>query len=361
MGIGIAAAGSGGHIYPAIAVADAFVDAGIDRSSIVFFGGDRMEKTVIPDAGYRLVSVNIHGIRRSLSMDNVRLPAKVRSAQRSIAAEIEEAGVEAMVVFGGYVSGPAALAARKMSIPLVLHEANAVPGLANRMIAGRADSVLVAFEQSTERLRRGEVVGNPLRRSFTDFDRAALRMPAREKYGIAPDAEVLAIIGGSLGAAALNEIGERLGRDPDRRFTLLHLCGQAHAESLADASDGVADWVIVPFEEDMVDVYAAADLVLSRSGAMTIAEIDATATPAVVVPLPAGRGYQARNAGGLEDAGAVEVIEQEQTDRIVDTVNRLMHDAEARGLMMASFRPSVHRTAADTVANRVLELIDERA
>ncbi|MCB1246498.1 MAG: glycosyltransferase, partial [Acidimicrobiia bacterium] len=212
MGIGIAAAGSGGHVYPAIAVADALVEAGVPKDDIVFFGGTRMESTAVPEAGYRLVSVNIHGIRRSLSLDNLRLPAKVRAASKTIADEIRNASIDAMVVFGGYVSGPAALAARKVGIPLVVHEANAVPGMANKMIAGRADLVLVAFDQAASRLG-GEVVGNPLRSSFSDFDRNRRRTPARKRFGLDPDGCVLAVVGGSLGASALNAIASAIAAD----------------------------------------------------------------------------------------------------------------------------------------------------
>ncbi len=252
MRVGIAAAGSGGHVYPALAVAEALVAKGIDMDNIVFFGGNRMEATTIPEAGYRFVELDIHGLKRSISTDNLRLPLKVRKATKVIETIIDMLGLDVMVVFGGYVSGPAAQAARRTSIPLVVHEANAVPGVANRMIAGRADLVLVAFEEAKEKLKRGIVVGNPLRASFDGFDRSRDVQAARRRYGIDADSAVLGIVGGSLGASKLNAIAQTIAHTPDRQFHVLHLCGPSHGEELASEAGSIDDWTVVPFEDDMI-------------------------------------------------------------------------------------------------------------
>lgn len=356
--IGIAAAGSGGHVFPAIAVADALVELGIPQDQIVFFGGTRMETTAVPQAGYRLVSVNIHGLRRSLSLDNIRLPAKVRSASKAIQDEIRRSRIRAMIVFGGYVSGPAALAASKTQIPLVVHEANAVPGMANKMIAGRADRVLLAYEQATGRLRGGEVVGNPLREPLTRFDRATRRSVARARYGIADDAAVLAVVGGSLGAQFLNDVARQVARRPDRTFSILHICGPSHEDTVRAFAAELNDWHVVGFEPDIADVYAAADLVLSRAGALTVAELEETATPAIVVPLPAGKGYQGANADELVAAGGAVRISQDDPDMIVATIFELMQNDAARLDMAQRAGQTGRRGAAETVALRTLELVN---
>lgn len=358
MRIGIAAAGSGGHVFPALAVADALVAKGVAHDDIVFFGGDRMEAETVPNAGYRFVQVNIHGFRRSLSVDNIKLPVQVRSASRAIGAEIAASQLEAMVVFGGYVSGPAALAARKANIPLVVHEANAVPGMANRLIAGRADAVLVAFDSATAKLPRAVVVGNPLRESFETFDRSERRSDARARFGIGTDREVLGIFGGSLGAAALNSFAAVIAHNADRDFDLLHLCGASHFDLVSQQAEGVDGWVVKAFEDDMADVYAASDLVLSRAGAMTISEIEETATPAIVVPLPAGQGYQALNAAELTASGGAVIINQDDEDSVVRAVFDLMHDPSRRAHMGERAGETGHRRAASEVADRTLELID---
>ncbi len=358
MTVGVAAAGSGGHVYPALAVAEELVARGMDRSDIVFFGGDRMESTVVPDHGYPFVQVDIHGVRRSVSVDNLRLPFKVRTARDVIDRALMERDVRVMVVFGGYVSGPAALAARKRRIPLLVHEANAVPGMANRLVARGADTVFLAFEGALEKLPGGTVIGSPLRRGFNEFDRDALRDGARASYGVSRDAVVLGVFGGSLGASALNDIARRLAALPDRTFEIVHITGAAHEEALRAEAESVPGWVVKGYEEDMVQMYAAADLVLSRGGALTVAELHATSTPAVIVPLPAGGGYQGRNAADVVALGGAIVVDQEDAGKIVATVVSLASDEARLAEMRRALGDAPHLSAARRVADRVIEVHD---
>lgn len=356
MTVGIAAAGSGGHVYPALAVAEVLVSRGLSREEIIFFGGDRIEASVVPEAGYPFVQVDIHGFRRSLSLDNLTLPLKVRTARNVIAEAIETRDVASMVVFGGYVSGPAALAARKRKIPLVIHEANAVPGLANRLIAGRADTVFAAFAPALDKLPMAKVVGSPLRSAFDGFDRDALRAKARARYGVDPDATVLGVVGGSLGASALNDLVRQLAAVADRPYPIIHITGRSHIDEIAAEASVVDGWVVEGYEDDMPMLYAAADLVLARGGALTVAELHATQTPAVIVPLPAGRTYQSLNAADAVDAGGLVVIDQSESQTILETVEALLGDGDRLEAMSASLANSPHLAAAGTVADRVLEV-----
>ena len=360
MTVGIAAAGSGGHVYPALAVAEVLVSKGVAPEDIIFFGGDRMEADVIPAAGYPFVQVQIHGIRRSLSVDNLTLPFKVRTARKVIASTIADRNIAAMVVFGGYVAGPAALAASQTGIPLIVHEANAQPGVANRLIARRADTVFASFAPALSKLPMAEVVGSPLRSGFGDFDRDEMRSAARDRYGVADDAIVLGIVGGSLGARALNEMVRSLALDDRRRFEIVHICGQAHAAEYTAASAGVGGWLVKGYEEDMPMLYAAADLVLSRGGAMTIAELHATRTPAVIVPLPAGGAYQGMNAIDAVDAGGFVVVDQSNTAQILETIRSLLANADRLSDMSDALADSPHLSAATIVAQRVMEVHGER-
>lgn len=360
MTIGIAAAGSGGHVYPALAVAEVLVSRGVAPEDIVFFGGDRMEADVIPAAGYPFVQVEIHGIRRSLSADNLTLPLKVRAAGKVIADTIRDRNIGAMVVFGGYVAGPAALAASKTGIPLIVHEANARPGVANRLIARRADTVFVSYAPALSKLPMAEVVGSPLRSAFGEFDRGATRTGAREQYGLAPDAVVLGIVGGSLGASALNAIARSLASDDRRRFEIIHMCGQAHVDEFTALARGVDGWIVRGYEENMPMLYAASDLVLSRGGAMTVAELHATRTPAVIVPLPAGGAYQGMNAVDAVDAGGFVLADQSDTAQILETVTSLLEDPDRLADMSGALADSPHLSAATIVAERVLEVHDGR-
>jgi len=356
MRVGIAAAGSGGHVHPALAVAEALTTMGVARDDIVFFGGNRMEATTVPAAGYRFVELDIRGLKRSLSRQNLKLPGKVRKAAKEIKATITASGIDAMVVFGGYVSVPAALAARRTSIPLVVHEANARPGVANRMIASRADLVLVGFDEAKQKLKRAVAVGNPLHASFDGFDRSRAAETARRRYGIPPDSPVLGIVGGSLGASRLNAIARTIAMTPDRSFHVLHLCGTAHGEELTEEARSVDGWTVVPFEDEMVHFFAASDLVISRAGALTVAEIEETSTPAILVPLAAGRGYQEQNAAALVASGGARVMHQDDPAAIVDAAFALMADDDLRLAMSRNAGRTGHRGAAAEVARRVIEV-----
>ncbi|HSJ70430.1 MAG TPA: UDP-N-acetylglucosamine--N-acetylmuramyl-(pentapeptide) pyrophosphoryl-undecaprenol N-acetylglucosamine transferase [Acidimicrobiia bacterium] len=356
--VAIAAAGSGGHVFPALAVADALRERGLPQDHVTFFGGDRMEAKAVPAAGYPFVGVDIHGLRRSFSIDNVVLPLKVLRARSVIAAAIASCGLRVMVVFGGYIAGPAALAATRQRIPLVVHEANAVPGLANRMIARRASVVYSSFPATTERLGGAVTIGSPLRSAFASFDRVATRPSARAKYGVPSDGVVLAVVGGSQGAQFLNEVARVLAADPTRTFSIIHVTGPSHAERMIAQAGSVTGWIPIPFEDDMIDLYAAADVVLSRAGALTVSELQATRTPCVVVPLPAGQEYQKRNAEDLVASGGGIVVSQTSATEVADVIRSVLAD-EGRRTAMAAAHPTIdHASAAGTMADRILELAD---
>ena len=354
MKIGVAAAGSGGHVYPALAVADMLVALGLGKDDVIFFGGDRMEAQTIPAAGYPFVQLDVHGMRRSFSADNFTLPLKIKRATGVIAEEIESEGISAMVVFGGYVSGPAGLAARRSKIPLIIHEANAVPGIANRMLAPMADTVYVAFDSATKKLKNAIVIGNPLRASFESFDRDALRPKAREHFGIDPGATVLGVFGGSLGAAALNDLTTEIASNNERDYQILHVTGEPHYAQIATRAASVEGWFAVPFEAEMEHLYAACDVVISRSGAMTVSELHATATPSILVPLPAGKGYQALNAGDFVKAGGGIVIAQDRRDEIINTVQDLLGDEVKRKQMSDTSTVSRHQGVARAMAQHLI-------
>ncbi len=350
-----AAAGTGGHVYPALAVADELVGRGVDRSQIVFFGGDRMEATTVPAAGYRFVGVEIHGLRRSFSGDNLRLPGLVRRATTRIAGELQAANTKVVTALGGYVSVPAAWAARRTDATLFLHEQNAVPGLANKIIARWARSSFVAFPAAADRLPRSRVVGNPIRSVFTDFDRGSLRHDARKRYDLPDDLTVLGVLGGSLGARILNETTQRIADDVDPdRVGIVHLTGADHLETVRMAAErsGVR-WRTLAFERDMEHFYAAVDLVLGRAGALTISELAATGSPSVVVPLAAVA--QEGNAAHLADVGAAVAVPEAEIDRVPVEIEQLLVDEARRRSMAEAARGRARLDAAAKIADAMME------
>lgn len=353
MSYAIAAAGTGGHIYPALAVADEMVSRGVARSDIAFIGADRLEATAIPEAGYELISVEMRGLRRSLSPSNLSLPFVVRRAARDIASELERRRVGSMLVMGGYITVPAVMAARRRGVPYVVHEQNGKPGLANRLVARRAAEVLVAFPEAATRLAGAQVVGNPLRRSLVDFDKGERRPAARRRYDLPGDGLVVGVMGGSLGAATINEaITRYAGRAT--RPPLLHLVGPSHGDTMASqAIEAPIPWRIVGFEHSMEDFYAASDLVVSRAGAGTVSELAVTATPSILVPLEAVA--QQNNASYLAQAGAAFVVRQRDIGTLGDEIDRVVSDPELLSSMGEAAAAAGRPRAAAAVADSVME------
>jgi UDP-N-acetylglucosamine--N-acetylmuramyl-(pentapeptide) pyrophosphoryl-undecaprenol N-acetylglucosamine transferase len=266
-----------------------------------------------------------------------------------------------MTVFGGYVSVPAARAALKTPAELFVQEQNAVPGLANRLVARRAVATFVAFPDAEARLPRAVATGNPLRRAFASFDRAALRPEALERYGLPDGRPVLGVLGGSLGARVLNRVTERIAADAEEgSIAIVHLTGTAHFDEVAPtAGRSIHPWVTVPFEDEMEYFYAAADLVLSRSGALTISELAATGTPAIVVPYAAGTGgHQGANAAHLQRAGGVIVISEDEIGRVSVELQQLLLDGSRRTAMAEAARREGRPDAAEAIAGRLMEAAD---
>ncbi|MBT8213380.1 MAG: glycosyltransferase, partial [Acidimicrobiia bacterium] len=297
MTFAFAAAGTGGHIFPALAVAEALVAQGVSRDDIVFFGGDRLEARVVPEAGYELIKLPLRGLERRITTSNLAIPGMVRKAASVVATELAQRQATALLAFGGYVTVPTVWGARRAKVTAMLHEQNAVPGLANRLMARFSKEVFVAFDEAAGTLKGATVVGNPLRPAFDHFDRDSLRSDGRKRYGIDGSAFVVGILGGSQGAAVLNATATSLAGSLGEGAALLHLTGRAKADEVSAIAADNDRWVVIGFEPDMEHFYAACDLVVSRAGALTMSEVAATTSPAIVVPYAAGTaGHQAANA-----------------------------------------------------------------
>ncbi len=352
----IAAAGTGGHVFPGLSVGEALVDLGVPREEITYVGGDRLEATVYPRAGFRFLQVDLAGLKRSLTLANARIPRVVLLARKRIADEIGAAGIQVVLGMGGYVTIPAALAARKRGVAFYNAEQNAEAGLANKVVARWARKTFVAFPD-TGGLPDGSWVGNPVRRVFWEFDRPALRPAALDRYEFDPDLPVVGVFGGSLGAAAINEaVAAMLGMWDGPPIQVIHLTGSDHVEAMSGrtAPPGVI-WRRIGFEEEMYSFFAAADLVVARAGG-AVAELTATATPSVLIPGRFGSGgHQAGNARFLEKAGAALVVEEDDLDRLGAVLLDLVSDSRRRQAMQAATRAIAKPDAARTIARVMIE------
>lgn len=357
MTFAIAAAGTGGHVYPGLAVGEALVETGVDRAAVLFVGGDRLESTVYPRAGFPFLRVELRGLKRSLAPSNLGLPAVVLRAIRAISAGFETRDVRAVLGLGGYVTVPAALAARRVGAPLAIAEQNAHAGLANRIASRFAKSRFASFEH-TRGLGDYEWTGNPIRSDLAGFDRSRLRQAALDRYGLDPQIPVVGVFGGSLGAGAINRAVVRMVAEwSGPQVQLLQLAGSVHSEAMqAEAEQSRIPWKVVGFEDRMDYFFAASDLVVSRAGG-AVAELLATGSPSVLVPGEFGSGgHQSANAAAIEAAGAAVVVVERDLDSLAQVVAGLIADRGRLQAMTAGAATLARPHAARTVAERLRAL-----
>ncbi|WP_170160651.1 undecaprenyldiphospho-muramoylpentapeptide beta-N-acetylglucosaminyltransferase [Prauserella muralis] len=349
----VAGGGTAGHIEPALALADAVTRLRPD-ATVVALGTPRgLENQLVPARGYPLELIPPVPLPRKPTADLLRLPLKVRDAVKRTRDVLDRVGADVVVGFGGYVALPAYLAARGR-VPIVVHEANKHAGLANKVGARFAKKVAVAVPGTP--LPGAEVVGIPLRRSITTLDRPALRAEARRHFGLDPDAPTVLVFGGSQGARSINVAVSGAAQEfAEAGVGVLHAHGPKNTLAVQEFA-GRPAYVPVPYLERMDLAYAAADLVLCRSGAMTVAEVSAVGLPAVFVPLPHGNGEQALNAEPAVDAGAALLVPDEELTpaRVAELVVPLAGDAERLGKMSAAAVGLGHREADEVLATMVL-------
>lgn len=353
MSFAIAAAGTGGHVYPALAVAEALVAGGTDRADIVFFGGDRLEATVYPAEGFAFVRLDLQSLRRNLSPRNLLLPGVMARASRRARTEMADRGVRVVLGMGSYVTVPVGWAAHRSRIPLFLHEQNAEAGLANRMMARLATKTFVSFAE-TAGFRRPILVGNPVRERLAGFARPELRHEAMTRYGLIPGPVVVGIFGGSMGAGVINQAVASLAQQwSGSPIQLLHLTGRVHEDDMRRLSEqAVVPWTVLGFEEEMEYFYAACEIVIARAGG-AVGEIAVTGTPAVLVPGSFGGGHQMANAARFEKAGAAVVVDEDRLGTLPDIVQRLVDDPRLRRRMAESSKALAHPDAAAVVAGEL--------
>ncbi|WP_408899147.1 undecaprenyldiphospho-muramoylpentapeptide beta-N-acetylglucosaminyltransferase [Nocardioides sp. R1-1] len=359
MRILLAGGGTAGHTSPLLATADALRRLDPD-AEITCLGTPRgLENTVVPAAGYPLRLVPPVPLPRRPGKDLALVPQRLRRAVKAALEVVDEVRPDVVVGYGGYVSMPAYVAARRRRLPLVVHEQNALPGIANKVGARLADRVAVSFPDTP--LRRAEYVGLPIRRMIATLDRAALRAEARSFFGLDPDRPTLVVTGGSQGARRLNQaVSGAAGALGAAGVQVLHVVGPRGASdpSWSEPAAAGAPYVVVPFVERMDLALAAADVMVCRAGASSVVEAAATGVPAIFVPLPIGNGEQALNARPVVEAGGALLVEDAafSADYVADTVPALARDAQRLARMSAAASDLVPRDADERLARIVLDV-----
>ena len=332
--------GTSGHVLPALAVAESLVAAGHAKDTIHYVGTRRgVETTLVPPTGFAHTFLDIVGLQRGLGRRdlarNMALPFKLVRSLREATQLLRDLRPTVVVNLGGYGSFPATWAARRAGIPYVVVSYDRRPGLVSRLLAKRAAVCAVAFEGSA--LPHAEVTGAPVRSELLALDRSAARDNARDELALPRDRFVVAVVCGSLGAAAVNDVVsaavERLADRSD--LAVFHAVGDRFLTSAAPVRDGTSGilYRVIGYEQRMPQLYAAADLMVTRAGAGTIAELAAVGAPAIVVPWPgAAENHQLDNAKVLSDRGAAVLIEQVDftVERLAAEIDRFV--AEPRQL-----------------------------
>ncbi len=359
MRILLAGGGTAGHTSPLLATADALrrLDPDVE---ITCLGTPRgLENTVVPAAGYPLRLVPPVPLPRKPGKDLALVPKRLRAAVKATLDVIDDVRPDVIVGYGGYVSMPAYVAARRRRLPLVVHEQNALPGIANKVGARIAQRVAVSFPDTP--LKKAEYVGLPIRRMISTLDRAALRAEARTFFGLDPSLPTLVVTGGSQGARRLNQaVSGAAAALGSGGVQVLHAIGRNGTSDPAwsePVPTGVP-YVVVPFIERMDLALAAADLMVCRSGASSVVEAAASGVPAIFVPLAIGNGEQALNARPVVEAGGALLVEDAafNADYVADTVPALATDAARLGRMGAAAAGLVPRDADDRLARIIRDV-----
>jgi UDP-N-acetylglucosamine--N-acetylmuramyl-(pentapeptide) pyrophosphoryl-undecaprenol N-acetylglucosamine transferase len=357
----VAGGHSAGHIEPAMNFADAVLrlDPAAEITAIGTVRG--LDRMLIPARGFALELIPPVPLPRQLDRTLLHVPPRVRDAVRAAGAVLDRVRAEVVVGFGGYVAVPAYLAARRRHLPIVVHEANARPGVANRVAARMTKHVFTA--SPGVRLPHAVAIGIPLRPAIAGLDRRALRAAARRRFGLRPEGPVLMATGGSQGAAAINTaVSGAAGALRRAGVQVLHITGPKYRVAVPDGGRAAAPYVAVPYVDEMQYAYAAADFVICRCGAMTCAELRAVGLPAAYVPLPLRGGEQRLNAEPAVASGGALLVEDADLDVtwVEGTLIPVLTDPGRLAAMSAQASAAGAPGADAVLARYVLAVIAQR-
>lgn len=359
-----AGGGTGGHLYPALAIAEAFQQSA-PQAQFVFIGtAHGLEARVVPKLGYRLVTVPVRGLLRRLALSNVLVPLRLLQSIRLCLRLFREFQPHLIIGTGGYVSMPALLAAWLSRRKFVIQEQNNFPGLVNRRLGNHADAVFLSFEESRrffKKQQRVHVVGNPVRASLKERT-GQQREAAAAKWNLRADRVTLLAFGGSQGARRINELmlalWPRLHAIPE--LQILWATGPAHFDTIARQVGAQDRLCIAPYLDDMNLAYALADFVFSRAGASTIFELALCGLPAILLPFPfATADHQTHNARALEQAGAARLFAERDlnVEELFSAMRELAASADVRRRMSQAALQLARPRAAQEIVEVCLSLL----
>lgn len=358
----ISGGGTGGHIYPAVAIANQ-IKAISPESEILFVGAKgRMEMTRVPEAGYKIVGLWISGLQRRLTLDNLSFPLKVLSSVRNAHKIIKDFKPDAVVGVGGYASGPLLYAATARKIPALIQEQNSYAGITNKLLAKRVDKVCVAYANMDKFFPGDKLIltGNPVRQDILDV--TSKRKEALLHFGLTSEKKTILVIGGSLGARTINQsIATGLKQITDAGYQLIWQTGKGfYAEAKEHEQNYTEQGVrVFDFIKRMDLAYAAADIVVSRAGALSISELCLAAKPCILVPSPnVAEDHQTKNAMSLVQLhAAILVKDAEAADKLVPAALQLAQDEQQQKRLSENIKQMARPNAAADIVHELIKLI----
>jgi UDP-N-acetylglucosamine--N-acetylmuramyl-(pentapeptide) pyrophosphoryl-undecaprenol N-acetylglucosamine transferase len=358
----ISGGGTGGHIYPAIAIANAFRERH-PAAEILFVGAEgKMEMTRVPEAGYRIIGLRVAGLQRRLTLQNLLFPFKLVMSILKARGIIKTFDPDVVVGTGGYASGPVMMAATNKGIPSVIQEQNSYAGLTNKRVGKKAKTICVAYSGMERFFPKEKIVvtGNPVRKDIIDL--APKKGAALAKWGFAPGMKTLLVIGGSLGARTINEsVFNGLDRLIDAKVQVIWQTGKFYHDDIQKRVTGrnLAMVRISDFVKQMDLAYAAADVVISRAGALSISELCLAKKPAILVPSPnVSEDHQTQNALALvkQDA-AVLIKDGEAREKLITEALSLLNDTDRRVKLNTNIATMGKPDAAVNIVKEIEKLI----
>jgi UDP-N-acetylglucosamine--N-acetylmuramyl-(pentapeptide) pyrophosphoryl-undecaprenol N-acetylglucosamine transferase len=357
----ISGGGTGGHVFPAISIANALkkLDPEID---ILFVGAEgRMEMEKIPAAGYRIIGLPVAGLYRSLTLKNIKVLARLLKSLRMAGKVIKEFGPDVVVGVGGYASGPVLRQAGRMKIPTLIQEQNSYAGVTNKLLAAKASRICVAYDGMEKYFPAGKIIktGNPVRQNYDAL--TELRDEAIQFFGLRKEFPVVLVLGGSLGAGSINNsLSADINRLQDSECQWLWQTGKYYFENIVTqvSFSGGRNIIVHDFINRMDYAYAAADVIVSRAGAGTISELCLVGKPVILVPSPnVAEDHQTRNARALSEKDAAVLIPDRDAPKIFDEAVRLVADVNRRKKLSENIFRMAIRDADVTIAQEILKLV----
>ena len=355
----ISGGGTGGHIYPAIAIANE-IKAQIPDAEILFVGAqDKMEMQKVPAAGYKIEGLWISGIQRKITLDNALFPVKVFSSLMKSKKIIKAFKPDVVIGTGGFASGAVVKVAQQMNIPTVIQEQNSYPGITNKMLSSKANAICVAYDGLNAYFKSNKIIktGNPVRQDLLEIE--SKTDEARQFYGIQPDKKTIVILGGSLGARRINQLVEKeLPFFKEQNVQVIWQCGKFYIDEYKKYHNN-EDVLVYDFIERMDLLFAAADVIVSRAGASSVSELAIVGKPVIFIPSPnVAEDHQTKNAKSITDKNAAVLIKESELDQqFQEQMLRLLTNDQVAEALSKNIKTLALPNATKDIVNEIFKLV----